>query len=148
MEHQFVNCASCEKFKNLPEILKKMAKSAISNPKDLVNNYPITQTNISLELADSLVTLVRSNLTNDCYDTHETVSDDEKLLDNTKPWFILERYKDKLMELADNNFKVFSELIETDISFRLKRCQGYQWIYFSDSNDVTHAIVFDITFSR
>ncbi len=147
MEYQFVNCASIEKFKNLPQSLKKMAKDlmAKSHQDDVANCYPITQTNISLELADQLVTLIRNYSTNVCYDTHETVTDDEKLVNNNNSWFISDCYQDILMQLAGGKFEIFKELIETDISIRLKKCQGYMWIYFSSSNDSSKAIIFDIT---
>ena len=148
MPHLFLNCASSENFKDLEQNLKKMAKRAKFHSGDLATDFPITQTNVSLELADQLVTLIRTHLTNSCYDTHDTITDDEKLIGNKKPWFILDDYKDALMKLANNNFELFKELIETDISMRLKRCQGYQWIYFSCLVNSENAVVFDITIYR
>lgn len=149
MEHKYVNNASMKMSSEVFPILEKIEQDGGFNAAN-VRKYPVTASPVSLEMVDHIVSLVRLKKTNECYNTNESVNDDDILVDisqrigwNIKPWYL--KLVTKIVTKM-NCLKQLSTILSLEQSFRLKRCKGSSWVYFTSTLPPQQAMVFDITY--
>lgn len=147
--YDFENCAPLEHFFEALKLLESVSEMQKTVPISiLAKTSPIVQTRLSFELADRLVSLIRLRRTNECYTTNGGVNDEEKLVDQSKDWSIKPAYATLLLTLLKKtrNQCEKDDLIRTDIAFRLKRCKGHSWVYFSSLFSKTQkGMTFELT---
>ena len=86
MEHQFTNCAISANAMEAMDMLKHLSASASGQNAEIMAKYPVVKTDTSCEVADVLVSLIRLNKTNECYDTHRGVDENDVLLNASQEW--------------------------------------------------------------
>ena len=144
MEHQFTNCAIGENAMEAMAMLEHLGASANGHTAEMMTKYPLVKTDTACEVADVLVSLVRLNKTNECYDTHGGVDENDILVDASREWKMKLWYKQLLHSLLDKRACDVNEAIITEQSFRMKKGKGYKWVFFV-CRGTQKGLVFDVT---
>lgn len=115
-----------------------------------VKKYPVTAAELSFEIVDQIVSLIRLNRTNECYDTHGSISEDDVLLDLTQKidWTIKEKYHLLLLKLSQKLqcTENFALLVRLEKSLRLKRAKGSSWVYYTCTIPPQESMAFNLSY--
>jgi hypothetical protein len=149
MEHKYANNVAFEISYQVLDLQRDIEKAGGFNS-ETVKKYPITASDLSFEIVDNIISLIRLQKTKECYDTHGSLNDDEVLVDLSQKigWTIRKPYQDLLLKICSkmNCVHRFDMIVRTDQSFRLKRAKGHSWVYFTCTIPPQQAMAFDLTY--